>query len=92
MGLGICYMNLRYVVVPEAFYLGEILMQVAPESTFPQIEKNLLEVATLDGVLETKDEHFWSIDEHEVVGSMVVRIRGDADERKLEPSPLFLFS
>ena len=38
-----------------------IILQTAPEHILPLLDKSLREVSTLDGVLELKNEHFWTI-------------------------------
>ena len=35
--------------------------QTAPEHTLPVLDKYLHEISIMDGVLEIKNEHFWTI-------------------------------
>uniref|UniRef100_A0A8C8HMT7 Cation efflux protein transmembrane domain-containing protein n=1 Tax=Oncorhynchus tshawytscha TaxID=74940 RepID=A0A8C8HMT7_ONCTS len=43
--------------------------------------KVLLQVSTLDGVLEVRNEHFWTVGFGSLAGSVHVRIRRDANEQ-----------
>jgi hypothetical protein len=43
--------------------------------------KSLREASTLDGVLEFRNEHFWTMSFGVLAGSLHVRIRRDADEQ-----------
>ena len=50
------------MVVAEMDYcFGIMHVQTAPEHILPLLDKSLREVSTLDGVLELKNEHFWTI-------------------------------
>lgn len=42
---------------------------------------SLREASTLDGVLEFRDEHFWTLSFGVLAGSLHVRVRRDADEQ-----------
>lgn len=46
-----------------------------------QLDKLLREVSTLDGVLEVRSEHFWTLGFGTLAGSVHVRIRRDANEQ-----------
>ena len=46
-----------------------LAMQTAPEHTLPVLDKYLHEISITDGVLEIKNEHFWTIS----FGSLVRR-------------------
>ena len=61
----------------------QILFQTMPKAMINagQIDKCLREAATFDGVLEFRREHFWSQSYDQVVGSLHVRIRRDANEQ-----------
>ncbi|KAL1226476.1 Zinc transporter 6-A [Trichinella spiralis] len=52
-----------------------------PSYMLPQLEKCLRECGTLDGVLEVTDEHFWQLSFNKMAGSLLVRVRRDADEQ-----------
>lgn len=45
------------------------------------LDKALREASTLDGVLELRNEHFWTIGFGSLVGSLYVRVRRDASEQ-----------
>ena len=66
---------------PFAVYTGKILLQTTPSHLITQLDKILREASTLDGVLEFRDEHFWTISFGVLAGSLHVRIRRDADEQ-----------
>lgn len=66
---------------PFAIFTGKILLQTTPSHLITQIDKLLREASTLDGVLEFRYEHFWTISFGVLAGSVHVRIRRDADEQ-----------
>lgn len=68
-------------MLPLAVYTGKILLQTTPSHVVTQLDKILREASTLDGVLEFRDEHFWTVSFGVLVGSLQVRIRRDADEQ-----------
>ncbi len=68
-------------MLPFAIYTGKILLQTTPAHLITQLDKTLREASTLDGVLEFRDEHFWTLSFGVLVGSLHVRIRRDADEQ-----------
>jgi solute carrier family 30 (zinc transporter), member 6 len=68
-------------MIPFTLYTGRILMQTTPSHLITQLDKILREASTLDGVLEFRDEHFWTLSFGVLVGSLHVRIRRDADEQ-----------
>jgi hypothetical protein len=68
-------------MLPFAVYTGKILLQTTPAHLITQLDKTLREASTLDGVLEFRDEHFWTLSFGVLVGSLHVRIRRDADEQ-----------
>ncbi|CAI8029171.1 Zinc transporter 6 [Geodia barretti] len=74
-------------MLPLSIYCGKILLQTAPEHLLPLLDKSLREVSALDGVLELKGEHFWTIAFGSYAGSVHVRVRREADE---QVSPLAL--
>jgi len=41
--------------------LGRILLQTTPSHIIGQLDKLLREACTLDGVLEFRNEHFWTL-------------------------------
>lgn len=68
-------------MLPFVIFTGKILMQTTPPHLLTQLDKSLREASTLDGVLEFREEHFWTLSFGVLVGSLHVRIRRDADEQ-----------
>lgn len=68
-------------MVPFAVFTGKILLQTTPSHLITQLDKIMREASTLDGVLEFRNEHFWTISFGVLAGSLHVRIRRDADEQ-----------
>ncbi|XP_073248300.1 zinc transporter 6-like isoform X1 [Porites lutea] len=66
---------------PLSIYSGQILLQTCPTDIMSQIDKCLREASTLDGVLEFRNEHFWTVSFGRMAGSLHVRIRRDASEQ-----------
>lgn len=66
---------------PMSVYTGKILLQTAPSHILGQLDKVLREASTLDGVLEFRHEHFWTLSFGTLAGSVQVRVRRDADEQ-----------
>uniref|UniRef100_G1SNV1 Zinc transporter 6 n=1 Tax=Oryctolagus cuniculus TaxID=9986 RepID=G1SNV1_RABIT len=52
-----------------------------PPHVIGQLDKLIREVSTLDGVLEVRNEHFWTLGFGSLAGSVHVRIRRDANEQ-----------
>ncbi|CAL1548697.1 unnamed protein product [Lymnaea stagnalis] len=66
---------------PMSSYTGKILLQTTPSHILGQLDKVLREASTLDGVLEFRHEHFWTLSFGTLAGSVQVRVRRDADEQ-----------
>lgn len=66
---------------PMSVYSGRTLLQTTPPHIVGQLDKCLREASTLDGVLEFRNEHFWTIAFGNLSGSVHVRIRRDANEQ-----------
>jgi len=66
---------------PMSAYAGKILLQTIPPHVIGQLDKCLREASTLDGVLEFRHEHFWTVSFGSLAGSVHVRIRRDANEQ-----------
>lgn len=66
---------------PMAVYTGKILLQTTPAHMLGQLDKVLREASTLDGVLEFREEHFWTLSFGSLAGSVQVRVRRDANEQ-----------
>jgi len=79
------------IAMPLSRDTGRVLLQATPISSRDIIHKTLREASTVEGVLEIKNEHFWTHSPGVVVGSLIVRIRGDADEQAVLSaiSPMF---
>ncbi|XP_055758644.1 zinc transporter 6-like isoform X2 [Salvelinus fontinalis] len=46
---------------PMSVYSGKVLLQTTPSHVIGQLDKLLREVSTLEGVLEVRNEHFWTV-------------------------------
>ncbi|XP_054455766.1 zinc transporter 6-like [Anoplopoma fimbria] len=66
---------------PMSVYSGKVLLQTTPSPVIGQLDKLLREVSTLEGVLEVRNEHFWTVGFGSLAGSAHVRIRRDANEQ-----------
>jgi len=66
---------------PMCMYAGLILLQTTPSHIMSQLDKCLREATTLDGVLEFRNEHFWTLSFGILAGSIHVRVRRDANEQ-----------
>ena len=55
---------------PMSLYTGKILLQTTPAHVLPQLERCLREALTIDGVLEFKHEHFWTVSFGKLVRSI----------------------
>eukprot|EP00052_Salpingoeca_macrocollata_P006360 m.53215 g.53215 ORF g.53215 m.53215 type:complete len:355 (+) comp15401_c0_seq1:63-1127(+) len=67
---------LHPIVVANAL----VLLQTAPSELSTALDKCLREISTCDGVLEYGSEHFWAISHGKLAGSLLVRVRRDANE------------
>ncbi|XP_038073288.1 zinc transporter 6-A-like [Patiria miniata] len=68
-------------MLPMSIYTGTILLQTSPTHIIGQLDKSLREASTLDGVLEFRNEHFWTVSFGAIAGSLHVRVRRDANEQ-----------
>lgn len=66
---------------PMSVYTGKILLQTTPSHILSQLDKLIREASTLDGVLEFRNECFWTLSFGVLAGSVQVRVRRDADEQ-----------
>ena len=62
-------------------FSGKILLQTTPSYLVTALDKALREASTLEGVLELRNEHFWTVGFGTLVGSLYVRVRRDASEQ-----------
>eukprot|EP01117_Protostelium_nocturnum_P012407 TRINITY_DN4580_c0_g1_i1.p1 TRINITY_DN4580_c0_g1~~TRINITY_DN4580_c0_g1_i1.p1 ORF type:complete len:347 (+),score=68.82 TRINITY_DN4580_c0_g1_i1:74-1114(+) len=81
-----------YNALPICTRTAQVLLQTTPPLIQDQLEKALREASTFDGVLECKNQHFWTQSFNVYVGSLVVRIRNDANEQAILNKVRFLFS
>ncbi|TGZ64355.1 hypothetical protein CRM22_006418 [Opisthorchis felineus] len=68
-------------MVPMMLYSGRILLQTVPAHMVGPLDKAFREASTIDGVLELRNEHVWSIGFGSLAGTVYVRVRRDADEQ-----------
>ncbi|KAF6033458.1 SLC30A6 [Bugula neritina] len=66
---------------PMSSYTGRILLQTTPSHIIGQLDKLLREACTLDGVLEFRNEHFWTLGFGKMAGTVHVRVRRDANDQ-----------
>ncbi|XP_013789857.1 zinc transporter 6-like isoform X2 [Limulus polyphemus] len=66
---------------PMSVYSGRILLQTTPSYIIGQLDKCLREASTLDGVLEFRNECFWTLAFGDLSGTVHVRVRRDANEQ-----------
>jgi len=81
-----------YNALPICQKTGRILLQTTPLSIKDQLDKVLREASTLEGVLECRNEHFWTQSPGVFVGSLYVRIRSDANEQQVLSRVTSLFA
>lgn len=62
---------------------GRILLQSTPLALKHTLQKIMREAATLEGVLECHEEHFWAMAPGVYVATLCVRARSDADEQAI---------
>jgi zinc transporter 6 len=85
-------------MLPLSLYTGRILLQTAPPHMITQLDRCIRECETLEGVLvrvcvcahlylfisqELTGAHFWQLDFNRMCGSVVVRVRREADEQQV---------
>eukprot|EP00727_Mastigamoeba_balamuthi_P006913 m51a1_g2842 putative zinc transporter (343) ;mRNA; f:280729-281887 len=70
-----------YHTAPICFRAGRVLLQATPLCVQQQLYGALLRARMVEGVLEVKEEHFWTLAPGVFVGSVVVRVRSDAEEQ-----------
>lgn len=80
-----------YDYFPKIKKLSKVLMQATPSCVSQKIYLALQQINRLNGVLELKDEHFWTLAPGLYVGSFTVRVRGDTDEQKIRSFAHSLF-
>lgn len=60
---------------------SRVMLQTTPASLRGPLDGALRETSMAPGVLEVRNAHFWTVASSEHVGSLVVRIRSDANEQ-----------
>eukprot|EP01119_Soliformovum_irregulare_P007216 TRINITY_DN19611_c0_g1_i1.p1 TRINITY_DN19611_c0_g1~~TRINITY_DN19611_c0_g1_i1.p1 ORF type:complete len:305 (-),score=64.34 TRINITY_DN19611_c0_g1_i1:56-970(-) len=73
-----------YNAYPVCRKTSAVLLQTTPVSLKEQLDKAIREATTLEGVVECKNEHFWTHAPGIYVGSLYVRVRTDATEQQRE--------
>jgi cation diffusion facilitator family transporter len=68
------------IAVPLFSATGHTLLQTTPQHLRAALERARREALTVEGVLEVYDERWWTQSPGVTVGSVVVRVRDDADE------------
>lgn len=68
-------------VTPLSSFTGKTLLQTTPAHMIGHLDKCLREASTMEGVLEFRNEHFWTLGYNDLVGSIHVRVRRDANEQ-----------
>ncbi|KAF7247127.1 hypothetical protein EG68_09827 [Paragonimus skrjabini miyazakii] len=81
LGCLIISLMLFGTMIPMMLYSGRILLQTVPAHLVGPLDKAFREASTIDGVLELRNEHVWSVGFGNLAGSLYVRVRRDADEQ-----------
>lgn len=68
-------------ILPLTSFTGNILLQTTPAHMIGHLDKCLREASTHEGILEFRNEHFWTLGYNNLVGSLHVRVRRDANEQ-----------
>ena len=83
IGAGFINVYLIITMVPLSFYCSGVLLQATPEYISSEIDSLRSELTTMDGVLEVKNAHFWSVGFEEVAGSIHLRISRNTDQQQV---------
>lgn len=79
---GSCLSILLIITVfPLCSFTGRTLLQTTPTHMIGHLDKCLREASTQEGVLEFRNEHFWTLGYNDLVGTLHVRVRRDANEQ-----------
>jgi len=70
-----------YNALPFVTRNAQILLQTTPLQIRDLLEKSLREATTIEGVLECRNEHFWTQSHNSHVGSVIVRVGANVDEQ-----------
>jgi len=77
---------------PIVLHAGRLLLQTTPLTILHEIQQCIRETSAYDGVLECGNAHFWSMTPGVYVGSLLVRIRSDANEQMILQQVTDIFS
>jgi Co/Zn/Cd efflux system component len=80
---GVVALFTLWIAVPLFRATGLLLLQTTPPALRAPLERCRQETLTVGGVLEVLDERFWAQSPSMSVGSLTVRVRGDASEREV---------
>ncbi|KAH3744306.1 Cation efflux family protein [Pelomyxa schiedti] len=69
--------------IPVVIKHGKLLLQITPSTIYPKIYDATQAASMVEGVLEIRNEHFWTLSPGIYVGSLCVRVRSDASEEKI---------
>jgi cation diffusion facilitator family transporter len=87
MSNGLIFCAVAIVMIRSAYPLFHqmalVLLQTAPAHIHAGIQKSLREISFHDGVLECRSAHWWVQSPGVVIGSLHVRVRGDANEQEV---------
>lgn len=78
---GACY--IMYIAIPLFTATAYILLQTTPTHLRGSLERCRRDILTTDGVIEITDERYWMQTPGYTVGSLIIRIREDANEKTI---------
>ena len=78
---GACY--ILYIAIPLFTATGYILLQTTPLHLRGSLERCRRDILTTDGVIEILDERYWMQTPGYTVGSLIIRVREDANEHTI---------
>jgi len=72
---------ISYNALPICARTASVLLQTTPINIKDALERSLREASTIEGVLECRNEHFWTQSQNSYVGSVIVRVGTNVDEQ-----------
>lgn len=78
-----CGLLIIFVASPLLISSSLILLQTVPQDLRVSIDRCIRDISTYEGVLECRNMHWWSHSPGTVVGTLIVRVRSDADEQEI---------
>ncbi|PRP76515.1 hypothetical protein PROFUN_15089 [Planoprotostelium fungivorum] len=72
-----------YNALPICARTAKILLQTTPPALKDALERSLREASTIEGVLECRNEHFWTQSHNIHVGSVIVRVGSGVNEQEI---------